>query len=135
MSTEKFGRGVGPLAEKMGIELVSATPEKIIGTMPVKGNTQPFGILHGGAHVVLAESLGSVGAWLHGQTIAQGSRAVGIEVSATHHKSVTQGVVTGTAEAIHLGKTLAHYNIVMEDEEGRRLSTAKLTAMILPPQK
>ena len=96
-------RGRGALDKKMGIEIIEASPERLVGTMPVEGNTQPFGLLHGGANVVLAESLGSVGTHLHaGPT----RRIVGIEISASHHKSATSGIVTGVATAVTLGKTL-----------------------------
>jgi 1,4-dihydroxy-2-naphthoyl-CoA hydrolase len=95
--------------------------------MPVEGNTQVAGILHGGAHVVLAETLGSFSAAMHA---GPGRHAVGIEVSATHHRSISGGVVTGTCTAIHLGRTLATHEIVMTDDQGRRLSTARITNMI-----
>jgi uncharacterized protein (TIGR00369 family) len=90
------------------------------------------GILHGGAHVVLAETLGSFAASLHaGPT----RHAVGIEVSATHHRSIAEGVVTGTCTAIHLGGTLATHEVVMTDEHGRRLSTARITNLIRDNQR
>jgi uncharacterized protein (TIGR00369 family) len=117
-------RGLGPLAEKMGIELKELSAERAVATMPVAGNTQPFGVLHGGAHVVLGESLGSFAAnvWAHPDKIA-----VGIEVNASHSKSVASGVVTAVCTAISLGKTLATHEIVISDETGRRLSTVRIT--------
>jgi uncharacterized protein (TIGR00369 family) len=119
--------GLGELAESMGIELVAASAEVLVGRMPVAGNRQPFGLLHGGASVVLAESLGSIAANLH----AGPERvAVGIEVSATHHRSATSGHVTGTATAVSLGRTLATYEIVIVDDEGRRTCTARLTCLL-----
>ena len=119
--------GVGELAETMGIEIVEASPERLVGTMPVAGNRQPFGLLHGGANVVLAETLGSIAAALH----AGPERVpVGIEVSATHHRSVTSGSVTGEARAVALGRTLATYEIVIVDDEGRRTCTARLTCLL-----
>jgi uncharacterized protein (TIGR00369 family) len=96
--------GMGGLNEKMGIELVEVSPERVVATMPVEGNTQPYGLLHGGASVVLAETLGSVGSALHA---APDRLSVGIEINATHHRSATSGTVTGTATAIHLGRTTA----------------------------
>ncbi|MEZ2389993.1 hotdog fold thioesterase [bacterium RCC_150] len=119
--------GVGPLVVKMGIRFLELSPERTVATMPVEGNTQVAGILHGGAHVVLAETLGSFAAALHAGT---GRHAVGIEVGATHHRSVASGLVTGTCTAIHLGGTLTTHEIVMTDEKGRRLSTARITNMI-----
>jgi uncharacterized protein (TIGR00369 family) len=124
--------GVGALVVKMGIRFVEMGAARTVATMPVEGNTQVAGILHGGAHVVLAETLGSFAASLHaGPT----RHAVGIEVSATHHRSIAEGVVTGTCTAIHLGGTLATHEVVMTDEHGRRLSTARITNLIRDNQR
>jgi 1,4-dihydroxy-2-naphthoyl-CoA hydrolase len=119
--------GIGALVVKMGIQFLEMSPERSVATMPVEGNTQVAGILHGGAHVVLAETLGSFAAGMHA---GQDRHAVGIEVNATHHRSIAAGTVTGTCTAIHLGRTLATHQIVMTDEQGRRLSTARITNMI-----
>jgi 1,4-dihydroxy-2-naphthoyl-CoA hydrolase len=118
----------GSLIERMGIRLLEASPEGAVGTMPVAGNTQPQGLLHGGATVVLAETLGSYAASLHA---GPGRAAVGIEVSATHHRSARSGVVTGTATALHLGRTTASYEIVVVDSTSRRLATARLTCVLM----
>jgi uncharacterized protein (TIGR00369 family) len=117
-------RGLGPLAEKMGIELIELSAERAVATMPVEGNTQPLGVLHGGAHVVLGESLGSFAAnvWAHPDKVA-----VGIEVNASHSRSATSGKVTAVCSAINLGKSLAVHEIVISDEAGRRLSTVRIT--------
>ena len=121
-------RGRGTLDKKMGIEIIEASPQRLVGTMPVEGNTQPFGLLHGGANVVLAESLGSVGTHLHaGPT----RRIVGIEISASHHKSATSGIVTGVATAVTLGKTLCTYNVEITNDKGERTCTARITCLIL----
>jgi len=117
-------RGVGDLAEKMGIEILEMSAERAVGRMPVEGNTQPYGILHGGAHVVLAESLGSMAANVHA---GPGRVAMGIELSASHSRSAPGGWVTGTCTALHLGRTLATHEIVTTDEQGRRLSTVRIT--------
>ncbi|MFM7463293.1 MAG: hotdog fold thioesterase, partial [Actinomycetota bacterium] len=95
---------------------------------PVEGNRQPIGLLHGGANVVLAESLGSIASQLHA---GFNRTSVGIEVSATHHKSATSGYVTGVATAISLGRTLTCYEIVLTDEKGVKTCTARLTCLIL----
>lgn len=121
------GNPEGDLASAMGIELLEASPERVVGRMPVKGNTQPFGLLHGGASCVLAESLGSTGAFLHA---GPGRIAVGVEINATHHRSATEGYVTGVATRIHGGRTLATYDIVITDEQDRRICTARLTCML-----
>jgi uncharacterized protein (TIGR00369 family) len=119
--------GIGALVVKMGIRFLEMSPERTVATMPVDGNTQVAGILHGGAHVVLAETLGSFAAGMHA---GPGRQALGIEVGATHHRAIASGTVTGTCTAIHLGRTLTTHEIVMTDEQGRRLSTARLTNLI-----
>lgn len=119
--------GVGALVVKMGIVFSEMTPQRIVASMPVEGNTQVAGILHGGAHVVLAETLGSFAAALHA---GPGRHAVGIEVGASHHRSVSSGLVTGTATAIQLGQSLTVHEVLMTDDEGRRLSTARITNLI-----
>jgi len=119
--------GVGELGDTMGIEITEASPGRVVARMPVAGNRQPYGLLHGGASVVLAETLGSMAAALHG---GPEKAPVGIEVSATHHRSATSGYVTATASAISLGRTLATYEIVIVDDEGRRTCTARLTCLL-----
>ncbi|MFC8409379.1 hotdog fold thioesterase [Arthrobacter sp. NPDC057259] len=119
--------GVGSLVVKMGIRFVELSPERTVATMPVEGNTQVAGILHGGAHVVLAETLGSFAAAMHA---GPGRHALGVDVGATHHRSIASGTVTGTCTAIHLGRTLTTHEIVMTDEQGRRLSTARITNLL-----
>jgi uncharacterized protein (TIGR00369 family) len=123
-----FGyRGIGTLAEKMGIEFLELSAERSVARMPVEGNTQPLGLVHGGAYVVLAESLGSTAANLHaGPTKV----AMGIEINASHSGSATSGWVIGTCTAIHLGKSLATHQIEIDDEKGRRLSTVRITNII-----
>jgi uncharacterized protein (TIGR00369 family) len=123
---------MGGLNEKMGIEIVEATPERVVATMPVEGNTQPYGLLHGGASVVLAETLGSVGSALHGHP---DRLAVGIEINASHHRSATSGTVTGTATAIHLGRTSASYEVVVTDERGKRVCTSRITCALVPKDR
>ncbi|WP_344250078.1 hotdog fold thioesterase [Isoptericola hypogeus] len=116
------------MIERLGIELTHVDPERTTGSMPVAGNTQPAGLLHGGASVTLAETLGSVAAQQHaGPTRA----AVGLEVNATHHRGVRSGSVHGEARALHRGRSTAAYEIVVTDDAGRRVCTARLTCMIL----
>ncbi|MBB6626290.1 hotdog fold thioesterase [Nocardioides sp. KIGAM211] len=125
-------QGMGGLNEKMGIELTEISAERVVGTMPVEGNTQPYGLLHGGASVVLAETLGSVGSAVH----AHPDRlSVGIEINATHHRSATTGTVTGVATAIHLGRTMATYDVVITDERGKRVCTSRITCALLPRER
>jgi 1,4-dihydroxy-2-naphthoyl-CoA hydrolase len=120
--------GGGALAKKMNIDFLELSAEYSVATMPVEGNTQVIGLLHGGAHVVLGESLGSISSAIHA---GPGRYAVGIEINATHSKSVTSGFVTGTCTALVLGRTLATHEIVIRDEGGRRLSTVRMTNMLL----
>ena len=120
----------GTLIERMEIELVHVSADRTAARMPVPHNTQPAGLLHGGASVVLAETLGSVAASIHA---GPGKAAVGIEVSATHHRGVRSGTVHGEATALHLGRTTASYEIVVTDDAGRRVCTARLTCVILTP--
>jgi uncharacterized protein (TIGR00369 family) len=119
--------GGGTLPEKMGIEFIELSASYSVARMPVEGNTQVLGLLHGGAHVVLGESLGSISSAIHA---GPGRYAVGIEINATHSRSVTSGWVTGTCTALVLGRTLATHEIVMTDDEGRRLSTVRMTNML-----
>ncbi|WP_432873214.1 PaaI family thioesterase [Microbispora rosea] len=115
------------LHQRMGLEILEASAERVVGRMPVKGNTQPHGLLHGGASCVLAETLGSTGAALHA---GPGRIAVGIEINATHHRSATSGHVTAVATRVHGGRTLATYVIEISDDEGRAVCTARLTCML-----
>jgi len=117
----------GTLGEKMGIEFLEATPQRVVARMPVAGNTQPFGLLHGGASVVLAETLGSIGANLHA---GEGRIAVGLDINATHHRAARSGFVTGTATALSLGNTLAAYDVVITDDVGNRVCTSRITCLI-----
>lgn len=114
----------GSLTRKMGIEFVELSAELSVARMPVEGNTQVIGLLHGGAHVVLGESLGSISSAIHA---GPGRIAMGIEINATHTRSITSGWVTGTCTALALGRTLATHEIVIRDDEGRRLSTVRMT--------
>ena len=116
----------GTLAHQMGIKILSASGSEVVATMPVAGNTQPMGLLHGGASCVLAETIGSLGAALHA-----GLRVVvGIEISATHHRAARDGDVTAVATLAHGGRTIATYDIVISDSAGRRVCTSRLTCLI-----
>ncbi|MFH8219026.1 PaaI family thioesterase [Streptomyces sp. NPDC018057] len=117
----------GDLGNRMGVRITEASAERVVGTMPVEGNTQPYGLLHGGASAVLAETLGSVGAMLHGGS----SRiAVGVDLNCTHHRGARSGAVTGVATPVHRGRSTATYEIVISDEQGRRVCSARLTCLL-----
>jgi 1,4-dihydroxy-2-naphthoyl-CoA hydrolase len=120
-------RGAGALADRMGIEFLEFTVERAVATMPVEGNTQPVGLMHGGAYVVLGESLGSMSANLHA---GPGRLAVGVDINATHTRSATSGIVTGVCTPIHLGRSLTVHEIVVTDDQGRRCSTIRITNML-----
>ncbi|GAA4896664.1 uncharacterized protein (TIGR00369 family) [Stackebrandtia albiflava] len=117
----------GRLGTRMGIEILRAEPERVVGTMPVEGNTQPYGLLHGGASAVLAETLGSIGAMLHG-----GPRriAVGVDLNVTHHRGARSGLITGVATPLHLGRSTASYEIAVTDDGDRRICTGRITCLI-----
>ena len=125
-------QGNGRLNDKMGVQLVEVSAARVVATMPVEGNTQPFGLLHGGASVVLAETLGSIGSAIHAYPA---KIAVGVDINATHHRAATSGLVTGVATAIHLGRSSTSYDIVITDERGKRVCTSRITcALIDAPQ-
>jgi 1,4-dihydroxy-2-naphthoyl-CoA hydrolase len=115
------------LVGRMGITINDASAERVTGSMPVDGNTQPYGLLHGGASCVLAETLGSLGAALHA---GPDRITVGLEISAAHHRAASGGEVTGVATRLHGGRTITTYEIVISDGQGRRVCTSRLTCLI-----
>ncbi|MGW3668955.1 PaaI family thioesterase [Streptomyces sp. NPDC005141] len=117
----------GHLGNRMGVQIVEASADRVVGTMPVEGNTQPYGLLHGGASAVLAETIGSVGAMLHGGI---SKIAVGVDLNCTHHRGVRSGLVTGVATPVHRGRTSATYEIAITDEDGKRVCSARLTCIL-----
>jgi uncharacterized protein (TIGR00369 family) len=115
------------LPDKMGIEITEWDPKRVVATMPVAGNLQPYGLLHGGANATLAETIGSVAAALNAP---EGRVALGLELSCTHHRAARKGLVTGVATPVHVGRSTSTYEIVITDEEGRRTCTARLTCIV-----
>jgi 1,4-dihydroxy-2-naphthoyl-CoA hydrolase len=115
------------LTDRMGIEIVDTDPNHLVATMPVAGNRQPYGLLHGGANAVLAESIGSFSAAMN----AGGRPTVGLELSCTHHRGVREGLVTGVATPVHVGRSTITVEIVITDESDRRTCTARLTCVVL----
>jgi uncharacterized protein (TIGR00369 family) len=120
----------GTLGEKLGIRFSEISAQRLVASMPVQGNTQPAGLLHGGASAALAETMGSVGAAIHA---GPGAMVVGVEINATHHRSARTGTVTGTATPLFLGRSMATYEIVITDEDERRICTARLSCLIRKP--
>ena len=117
----------GTLVERMHIDVHEVTDEGVTGTMPVEGNTQPYGLLHGGASAVLAETLGS---YLAAHLAGPGRAAVGVDLSCTHHRAARRGTVTGRAVPLHAGRSLVTSEIVVTDEDDRRVCTARLTCLL-----
>jgi 1,4-dihydroxy-2-naphthoyl-CoA hydrolase len=120
------------LHERMGVVFTEVSAERMVGTMPVEGNTQPYGVLHGGASCVLAEGLASTGAAMHA---GPDKIVLGIDINATHHRGVSSGTVTGVATPVHLGGQFATYEIVITDDADRRICTARLTCALLPARR
>ncbi len=120
---------LGELDEKMGIQIVEESVERVVATMPVEGNRQSFGLLHGGASLAVGEAVGSWAAVIHASTL--GKTAVGVDVSATHHRSAREGQITIVARPIHLGDTLTTHEVLITDEESRRLCTLRITNLLL----
>ena len=121
---------LGSLAARMGISIMKATPDIATGTMPVEGNTQPLGLLHGGASAAFAETLGSLAASLHAHEISPDSFAVGVDLTITHLGAARHGAGTGTATALRRGRTIAVYGIDILDESGAMVAAARLTCAI-----
>lgn len=120
---------LGELDEKMGVKVIEQSATKVVATMPIEGNRQSLGLLHGGAMASLAEAVGSWAAVIHASTM--GKVAVGVDINATHHASGYAGLVTATATAIRLGRTMTSHEVVIKDESGRRLCTARITNAVI----
>lgn len=119
----------GELAASMGIRILERSPLRSVATMPAEGNRQDLGVINGGAYCVLAETLGSLSALAHA---GPGMLAYGVDINATHTRAVAAGTVTATCTAVHLGSTITVHEVVIEDEEGRRVSTARITNLLRP---
>lgn len=120
---------LGELDEKMGVQVLEESAERVVATMPVEGNRQSLGLLHGGAMLALGEAVGSWAAVIHASSM--GKVAVGVDVNATHHKSSKTGTVRATASAIHLGRSLTSHEVIITHEStGDRLCTLRITNFI-----
>lgn len=127
VARELVALGMGALGERMGIEILEMSARRTVARMPVAGNTQPLGLLHGGASAVLAESIGSIASTLHA---GPGRLALGIELSCSHHKAMRSGYVIGTATPLALGRSVASYAISITDEGGQAVCSARLTCLL-----
>ena len=125
----------GTLLERCGIELLTLDTGGGTASMPVQGNTQPAGLLHGGATIALAESIASFAAILRAREVhGEGAQAVGTSVSTLHHRSARSGSVIATCSPLHLGRQVANYLVDVHDEQGRLLSTVTVATQLLPPR-
>lgn len=121
---------LGELDERMGVEIVEESINRVVARMPVAGNRQSHGLLHGGASLALAEAVGSWAAVIHASTL--GKVAVGVDANATHHASARDGWVVATATPIRLGRTLtSHEVIIVHEESSERLCTFRITNAVI----
>lgn len=126
---EAFNSSRGPLLEKMQLEWLEATPERVVARIPIEGNCQPFGILHGGASAVLVESIASVGAWL-----TQNDRVpLGVELKVNHLRPVRSGWVTGTGVPLMPGRNLSVWEIRIRDDIGQLTAFGICTVALREP--
>ena len=124
---------LGELDEKMGVKILEESVQRVVATMPVEGNRQSFGLLHGGASLAVGEAVGSWAAVIHASTL--GKTAVGVDVSATHHRSAREGQITITATPIHLGGTLTTHEVIITNEAGQRLCSMRITNLLMNRKK
>lgn len=117
------------LDDRMGIELLALSAERVVARYPVEGNTQPMGLWHGGASAVVVETLGSFGAFAHARE--HGRAAVGVDISVTHHRPVREGWVTGTAVPLHVGRSTTTWEVVITDDHDRRVATGRITCQFV----
>ena len=120
-----------PLHEKLGIEIIQASSHEVIGTMPVPGNTQPAGVLHGGATAALVEGLASIAASMH----AQPERiAVGVDLNVTHLRPAISGKVTGKTTPVRLGRRTTVHTVEIYDSTGELIAVGRLTCQLIAPR-
>ena len=132
---EMNARAAGNAVGHLGIEFTALGEDFLRGTMPVDARTkQPYGLLHGGSSVLLAETLASMAANLCLDDPTQG-QAVGLEINANHLRAMTSGTVTGTARPIHVGRSTQVWDIRIEDEQGRPVCVSRLTLAMRPARK
>jgi uncharacterized protein (TIGR00369 family) len=122
---------VAGLSDTLGIRIVEFTPERVVATMPVDARThQPFGLLHGGASVALAETVASLGAALHVDRTQ--ATVVGVEINPNHVRGIREGTVTATGTPLHVGRTSQVWSIDIADESGRRFCISRCTLAVIP---
>ncbi|MGY1837126.1 PaaI family thioesterase [Blastococcus sp. SYSU DS0510] len=121
-----------PLDDKLGVRITDWNPDRLVATMPVAGNEQPFGLLHGGATCTLAETIGSMAAAVGAGPDRQ---VVGIELNVSYLRAATAGTVTAVCTPVRRGRTLSTFLIDVTDDQGRRTATARLTCMTLAARR
>jgi 1,4-dihydroxy-2-naphthoyl-CoA hydrolase len=131
-ATKPWTITLGALDEKLGIRVLEQSAQRVVATMPVAGNTQSLGRLHGGATAAFAEALGSWCALIHASTL--GKVCAGVDLNITHHRGATDGTLTGTASPVHLGRTTTSHEIVVTDDQDRRICTARITNQLIEPR-
>jgi len=119
-----------PLDEKLGIEITDYDPDHLVATLPVEGNQQPAGLLHGGATCALVETVGS---WAAALAAGPERQVVGIELNASYLRSATAGTVTAVCTPVRRGRTLATFLVEVTDDRGRATATARLTCLVKEP--
>ncbi len=122
---------VSPLDRRLGCELLEVTPARARARYPVAGNTQPFGLWHGGASCVVAETLASIAA---AAEVGPRGSAAGVDINATHHRAVRSGWVHGVAEALRIGGSVASYQVTLTDDAGDLVCTARVTLQLRRPR-
>ena len=120
------------LHRKMGIEVTEMAAGRTVARMPVTGNTQPYGVLHGGASCLLAESAASLAAVAE---VGEGGKAFGVDLNATHHLSARTGHVTAVATPLHVGGTLGTWEVAITNDAGDRVCTARVTLALRRPAR
>jgi uncharacterized protein (TIGR00369 family) len=117
----------GPMMDRLGLEWIELSRDRLAARIPVEGNTQPYGVLHGGATAALCETIGSVGAALRAEP---GSIVLGIELNVNHLRAVRTGHVTATGTPLHQGRSTAVWNMDVRDDEGRLVAVSRLTLAV-----
>ncbi|MFJ3959078.1 PaaI family thioesterase [Arthrobacter sp. NPDC090010] len=124
---------LGELDRKMGIEVVEQSVERVITRMPVEGNTQSLGRLHGGATAALAEATGSWAGMIHAST--RGKVCVGVDLNITHHRGLRGGEVTAVATPLHAGSRIASYQVIVTGPDGELVASARITNLLIDPER
>lgn len=129
MSHEQWTITLGELDRKLGIEVVSQSADEVVTTMPVAGNTQSLGRLHGGASAALAEATGSWAAMIHASL--RGKVCVGVDLSITHHRGARDGVLEARATSLYAGARIATYQVEVNQPGHGRIATARITNLLI----